>query len=392
MNKIVVHPIDVLMFRSRRPFYAGEHPLAKRGLISPLTFTGAIKAQIIRENWPDLPSSWWKKEAYDEVRELVGGPNKQGNHWTTGEINVHGIFFSKQAKKEFVPMPADVKKVEDTDQDFTLVSPIESEKVSLGGTYPSLSKERYYVEDDTKKYLTWQGFKTYLHGKELTSDQFISSEKLFGFERRFGIALQEDSKLTKEGFLYSADFLRLTENTRFSVWIKNHVKDYLSSKGILKLGGENRMVRYHTEERQLLEFQNLIDTINQKGKFKLYLTSPSIFESVKPHQESINEGEMIKMQETTTWRPNIEKLQRLLNLSKPPKLISATLSDPHFIGGWNMAKNKQKPLKKAVGKGSVYFFKLQEGTQIPHNISIPFSISDDYAHSGLGLCFLARWK
>ena len=47
MKRLFVAPLDVLMFRSERPFEAIESHVAKAGAISTSTFEGALKSKIL---------------------------------------------------------------------------------------------------------------------------------------------------------------------------------------------------------------------------------------------------------------------------------------------------------------------------------------------------------
>ena len=49
MKKLLIEPLDVLMFRSERPFIAKESHVAKLGIISPLIFEGALKSKVLTE-------------------------------------------------------------------------------------------------------------------------------------------------------------------------------------------------------------------------------------------------------------------------------------------------------------------------------------------------------
>ncbi len=71
------------------------------------------------------------------------------------------------------------------------------------------------------------------------------------------------------------------------------------------------------------------------------------------------------------------------------KLITAAIGKPLNIGGWDIVQNAPKIMRRAVPAGSVYYFKLIEGTG--EEVLQKFNhqnISDFLPEEGFGYCLV----
>ncbi|MEM2175637.1 MAG: type III-B CRISPR module-associated Cmr3 family protein, partial [Candidatus Micrarchaeia archaeon] len=99
--------------------------------------------------------------------------------------------------------------------------------------------------------------------------------------------------------------------------------------------------------------------------FKLYLATPSCFNG---------------------WKPPSEKLKETLGV-KNLRLIAALPGKPIYIGGYDFALNKEKPLQRWVNAGAVYYYTF-EGT-IDVNLVLPIRILED--NIDMRCAFIGRW-
>ena len=124
MKRLFIEPLDVLIFRSERPFIARESHVAKLSMISPLTFEGAIKSKILLEfckvckvkNYS--PSDFQRKKNEDKssfeervknmlekdeelkgILEAIGHPAVNSK----SSIQILGVFFSKKKERGMFP-------------------------------------------------------------------------------------------------------------------------------------------------------------------------------------------------------------------------------------------------------------------------------------------------
>jgi len=364
--KLLLEPLDVLMFRSSRPFFRGEQNVAESGHVSPSTFAGAVKTKLLLDYNPNPPKEWWKKSEFQKIAEVIGSPENEG------KISLRcATFANLRTFEEYFPLPLDIVFSE-TSGSAMLLKPLESKPLTLDTALYSLGSESFYV--DTKPvYLARQGLLSYLQGDmSVENKRFFDASELYLYERRTGIALNKNKKTAEKGMLYAADFLRLRDQVGFMVWLDG--VDSFPEEGLLRLGGEGRGCHYRKLDDQKPNISKVIEEVNKSYRFKLYFATPTIFS---------------KNDNKTWWHPNIKMLEEKLGVEL--SLVSAALGKPVVIGGWDAAKGRQKPLRKAVPEGTVYFFKLKERKKLSEDLEMPLQVSDHEAKSGFGSAFIGAW-
>jgi len=394
MKRLFIEPLDVLMFRSERPFIVRESHVAKFSeIIFPLTFEGAIKSKIFlefckRKNY--LPSDFQRKKKRDEtendvkksleklvnfvkekiskdtelpeILEVIGYPpavvgyniNKLLEILETSplnypsKINVLGVFFSKKDKKEeYFPIPNDIVRKDDKNDEILKLTPILKEELKIPNTDNYACFSIYSKIKEKKGLMSFSALKDYLWGGKPDKSQIIDNP--YKTELRTGIQLKRGTKTTVTGHLYTAEFLRLKdwkEHWEFVVWIEDEhglLEKYLSKieNEIIRLGGEGKgAICTKIDEINLadkLGFSDLIEKINEEKRFKLYLAAPSCFNGHEPPIEKLKE------------KLKVEKLW----------LRAALPGKPIYIGGYDFAMNVEKPLRRCVNAGAVYYYEFR---------------------------------
>ncbi len=393
MKRLFIEPLDVLMFRSERPFIARESHVAKFSkIIFPLTFEGAIKSKIFlefckRRNY--LPSDFQRKKNEDrssfdervkklieddkelkEILDAIGHPAVNSE----SSIQVLGVFFSKKdEKEEFFPVPNDVVR-KDEDDEILKLTPILKEELKIPDTENYACFSIHSKIREKKGFMSFDALKDYLWGGKPDKSQIIDIP--YKTELRTGIQLEKGTKTTVEGHLYTAEFLRLKdwkEHWEFVVWIEDEhglLDEYLSKNEneVIRLGGEGKgAICTKIDEINLadkLGFSELIERINEEKRFKLYLASPSCFNGHEPPSD---------------------KLERELGV-KELKLIAKLPGKPIYIGGYDFAMNREKPLRRWVNAGAVYYYEFDGETKID---SISLIIIDE--NIDMRCAFIGRW-
>ena len=68
--------------------------------------------------------------------------------------------------------------------------------------------------------------------------------------------------------------------------------------------------------------------------------------------------------------------------------MKATLPEkPTYIGGYDYALNKEKPLKRWVNSGAVYYYEFED--QISESLELPIKILDE--DIDVRCAFIGRW-
>lgn len=315
--RLMISPFDVLMFRDFRPFNAGESSIAKSIYPSPQAIVGAIRTKLLL-----------KYNHSDEIRELIGYEKEEPG------FEVYGIFFARDCDEVF-PLPRNIVKHKADTEEFFKIKPMKVEwenRIILTGKYMHYKEVRGFLDK--------QNLQRYLAGEFQPSEANIIQEgDIVKREERIGIKLR-DEKTSEEGFFYACQFLRLEENVGLSVWLDDRLKDYLGSTDIIKLGGEGRGAHYQIFNDFEIDWEkDVIDRVNEDGKFLLYLATPAI----------------IEQNGTCTWDIKAE-IESKLGITVNSLYAAIDRAQP--IGGWDAAKKIPKPVRYAIPPGSVYFIEF----------------------------------
>lgn len=419
MKRLSIKPLDVLMFRSERPFIARESHVAKLGVISPLTFEGAIKSKIFMEFCKEndySPSDFQRRrerrdETMNDIREsletlvnfvrekmennqklsefleVIGHPlkvigcdvNKLLKVFKSSplnypsKLNVLGVFFAENKGgevREYFPIPNDI--MSDENEKPLKLKPILKDEVKITGTEKYACFSNHSKVESIDGLISFDALIDYLHGEEPNKSWFI--EKPYELEVRTGIKLEKGTKRTVEGHLYTAEFLRLKlrnweESWGFTVWVEDQgdiLGQYFKGKEIIRLGGESKGAICEKISNIDLDkkFRTLIEKINVEKRFKLYLATPSYFNGHKPPKDKLEDELGVKL-----------------------ALVAAFPGKPVYIGGYDFALNKEKSLRRWVNVGAVYYYKFNG--QIKEDLSLPIKILDK--NIDMRCAFIGRW-
>ncbi len=362
---IKIIPNDTLFFRSARPFSLGDDTWADSVFPPyPSTIYGALRTFLIfqRGSLKDF-----KEKSYQDI----GTPEKKGSMKVVGPIlgKVNDItsFFSvpfdlvnKKGDRENIALPLYMTKKpvlyysDNLIENIFIFKPVEQVKEIEG-----------YFDDIT--------IKDYLEGKtdEL---RYIQESEFYTEELKIGISKDKISLTSKEGHLYRIPMLRLNKNDNFPIGFLIKVEDitHVPDRGILQVGAEGKTARFEKVDRDLMENIKNTTLRLKDGIFKLYFATPAIFKN--------------------GWLPewiNKETLEGEKDGIKI-KLVTAAIGKYIRIGGWDLAKRKPKPMYKAVPAGSVYYFKVLDGSDVQRIKEIFHfkNISDINPEEGFGLSFV----
>lgn len=356
---IEIEALDTLFFRDGKPFEKGDDVWAT-GMFPPLpsVIYGALRSAYLGQNDIDL----------DEVEEATEG------------LRIKNIWYKVQAENEqgathynYLPMPLDLIQKKD-------LSKPERNKVDDYSLYPSFQlsqKARNFsssatairgsevltiaedVQGEKNTFITDTDFKNYLNGQPI-HEVFQFNPKS---EAKIGIARSNATRTTSEGNLYRVGMIRTNQVT---VWVEFEGFK-LQKEGLLQLGGERKLARYKSPRFSNTPSSHLsLNTVNQ-NHFKLYLTTPAIFE---------NGYFPTKIFE----KANVEV-----------ELITCAVGKPLNVGGFDMVKKEPKVMYKAVPAGSIYYYKLLSGNLTDLEKAIQANnICEVKASEGFGIAYIGK--
>ncbi|MEO0293606.1 MAG: type III-B CRISPR module-associated protein Cmr3 [candidate division WOR-3 bacterium] len=356
---IKISPNDTLFFRSGRPFTMGSETWTDT-IFSPYpsTIYGALRTFLIfeRGSLKDFKNGKYKD---------IGTPDEKGTMKIFGPL----IFNSKHSLTYF-PAPLDLVMKKENKKNDKLFQISKVKKPEIFYSEYSLEDMLIYPKkeqvESTEGYLDNIPFKEYLQGQK-GEYSFIS--EFYTPEPQIGIARDDITLSSKEGYLYRAQMIRLEKDYCFLVKIDGI--ENMPEKGLFALGGEGKTAKFEKiNENPLGKLENINFELSD-GVFKIYLATPAIFKN--------------------GWLPEWINLNSLEGEKDGVKLKLLTCAVGKFlrIGGWDMAKNEPKPMYKAVPSGSVYYFKVLNGSleKIKEVFHLK-NISDINPEEGFGLSLM----
>ena len=337
---IEIDPLDTLFFRGTESMVAGEnHEADTMFPPMPATLTGAIRTALLGQK-KLAPTDYLKNpEKWSDQYPLLGLPEKPG-------FTVIGPLF-RIGKTTIYPVPAHwMAEMDDNAVDGDSVrlqagQPVTNQGLGLVGSVSNPFWISKPVSSEMKSltgyWVTAHAFKEMASGsgtltlrkkyadlkeKEAT---LIAIHDLFQREERVGIALTRQ-RTAKEGHLYASVHVRIQPEVRLLVGLQSSHAFSLDRKGILQLGGEQRMCAYMLANAPKLPVKS-----NGKLLFALSPIPAELPETVRNQPRS--SGNLLR------------------------------------IGGWDMKKKFHKPLCAWLPAGTV-ILNNETGAAVPACIAI----------------------
>jgi CRISPR-associated protein Cmr3 len=371
--RIFLEPTEPLLFRTGRSFDAGESSFADTYFPpTPETLQGAVRAAIA--------IYWNPHKKLEEVflepdlTDLIGS---RGSGY--GRFRITGLALGRSRgdrtiERLFLP-PANLLTIKDN---CLLLKP---QKID-GLKSSDLAENAYYLYSDGETidkrekfehWLTEPGLGKVLHSNtQLSKDEIVREEDIFGYESRLGIGMDNAKKTTRDGFLYSTRVVRMRPGYGFVIDIRlrkpsaNSNTPYLDSlvddaqtqkelrlpnQGWIMLGGERRTARFELIPPPVIGMEQ-----GKRGRL-LYLATPA----------ALDNG----------WQPGI-------SFASP---IAAAINRYQSIGGWELnpenSGGTNKITRRCVPAGSVYFFE--------NEVSAAQPFTDHGMEIGYGITFTGEW-
>lgn len=347
---LFLRPVDVWLFRDGRPFDAGSAHRAESVFPPyPTVIQGAIRTARLFWRGVDL-------EDMQAIQALVGKPDEYG------DLRLRGPFLARQDVNEvtrYFPQPADAI----ADGHTLLPTEFKAPPATLK-TSASLPKlfwpGKVEGKQDEPLWLSEGDLMTSLGGSPVKG---YPGRELFEREERIGIGMNE-RRVTKEGMLYEAEFIRPCEGVGLLVEMDGCNDPEWKTGGFLHLGGEGRLAGFEPVKAQPLH-----QPPAAVSRFKVYFATPTYFEN--------------------GWLP----LDWSKFFASPVNLVGAALQRYESMGGFNWAvqdtnASAHRPARRFVPLGSVYYF---EGKPDLRTDLIQQAITEFGAEIGFGQTIIKEW-
>ena len=190
-------------------------------------------------------------------------------------------------------------------------------------------------------------------------------EELLHRERRVGL-YRGNARTATQGFLYSADYLRLPDRgpgVAFACRATFEGDVPPIAANLVPLGGESRRALVRVEEQVMPTCPHTFDG----GRLLLYLATPSSF--------------------ARGWRPD---------LPSTATIVRAVVNGPQPVTGWVRGRGP-RPIRWAVAAGSIYFVRFESEDAASrfaadtHGRCLAQDLPERLATAGYGLALTGRW-
>jgi CRISPR-associated protein Cmr3 len=178
------------------------------------------------------------------------------------------------------------------------------------------------------------GVRLWMDGRLPEPGHFVHARELWMDELRTGVGLEEARRSSKDGQLYTFGFVRLRPGVGIGFETRGTV---LKACGGVLLGGEGRTARLETGPPFPVP-----DAPRLSGpRFRISFSTPAL-------------------SATGAYPPGFPAASKAEWEGYPCQLLSAIVRGSMAVGGWDLARKRAKPLRRAVPPGSVHFLKASD--------------------------------
>ena len=381
--RLFIEPTEPLLFRTGRPFSAGENNFAETLFPpTPETIQGAVRAAIAT-HW-NPRKSLAENFADPNLVELIGIYDNYGRfHITSFSLGRYARGQAIDTAVRLFPAPSHILYDEEKKRQIRLMPEQRGIGVqtNLPDNYWLLSIKNPGDENNggklepLKGWLTEKGLQTaLLTTSDITDDDLVNDNAIFTRESRLGIGMNNRAKTTEEGMLYQVQMIRMNHilgsdhiygfivDVGLDDIADSEVQGKLSlpNEGWITLGGERRAAYFKVINQAASDAGKSAPKHQTTGNL-LYLATPA----------ALYGG----------WQPASWPTEH--------QPITAAITHYQSIGGWQLKpgsyKNgENKVMRRCVPIGSVYFFN--------ETITNPQHLTDYGSQIGYGITYTGEWK
>ena len=369
-------PDDLLFFRDGKPSSRGaDHYLRSLFPPHPSTLYGALRTRRLLDN--DV-----KLDGLDEAAwsHLLGSLVEELGCWGGfGSLALRGPWLVQDGKP-LVPVPADLGVLQERGATPRISKVVRFRPITPGEgeARPALGQLLHPFEADGSKWKPWDppepgveprpaqgwllttdGLAVWRQGGIPDPQHFVHASCLWHEEVRTGVGLQAQQRLGESGLIYTFGFIRLLPKVALGFEVSGTP---LKAEGRVRLGGEGRTARLQTGP----PFPSL-------GAKRADGGAPLPLGAGGGGRAGEGSGERAfcltfltpALSQTGGYPPGFTATKPEGTLAgRPCRLIAAALPGSVTVGGWDLAKKRPKPLRRAISAGSVFVFEPVDGSGV----------------------------
>ncbi|MCL2410413.1 MAG: hypothetical protein FWC97_02105 [Treponema sp.] len=346
--KMEINALDTLTFGVGKPSVWGEDTFGA-GMFPPFpsVIRGAARA------------AWLYENGSCEIADTHDDPTK--NYI----VNEYAVLFDG---KPYFPVPADylLGNLGDSDNSKKTLIPckLQDNDGLSNATHCQLWADACgKVLSAEGQYIPKEELQNYLNGEKLTEFASVPLSDYITDESKIGIFKDRKSGTVKTSMLYRSPLTRLA-NAGKTASLAVDISGIDKTPGLVRFGGENKVADFTAYNHDISPNLPKNGAIGEDGSFKLYIATPAIFKS--------------------GW---------LLDLPEA-ELLTAAVYGYDNVGGFDMKRQRPKPMRRAVRAGSVYYYKLKDSDDCGNREKVlalhGTSISDYCREDGFGICYIGK--
>ena len=361
--QVTITPLDTVFIRDGRAFGVNDaHAADSLFPPPPRVVFGAWRGAILTQggyqlsDWTGVQPTTW--------------PGWFGGSKDAGLLRQKGPVLCLDRQKLLFPLPHDVVFMPEMDSkkdrlEALNLAPIPQGSCSLGlshclyldphkGRQPKLKDQIYITGDKLTAYLAWDR----TEALPLIKDQdYFLARDLWGREERVNVGILPETHAHRPGALFSLGHVRLSARlSLFCTWDKAEgdpdaqtALTLMQDKAnqLINLGGDKRAARVQPMDSDLSwpSAPQLMDQPDQNSwRFSLYLATPA----------SLGGG----------WLPGSAASGQVSLKSDEVEIeatmVAAAVGKPYQLGGYDIAGNRQRAMRRMVPAGSVYVLETSE--------------------------------
>lgn len=347
-KEYLITPEDLLFFRDARPMAAGEGYGYGCNMPKPDQLHKALRTALLHAKG-QLPASKSPANHTSDREKHKKGRRKRIGSDTFGSLRTVGPFPYLPETGVLFALPRDVIAIDVAEKSLskTHLEKTDSPRpgaewrpkaLPLAGRPPT--KQRF------SGCWTASQVKAYLAGRQ-TDFTPIPPNTVWEEEWRVGVEIDPATYSSREGQLYAAAHMRMTDGAGFAVGVSLHEADDLAALKSIQFGGEQRLARLQPMQALLPDIPP--PTVPDSGPaciVKWILLTPAVFAHGTVPGWCMDSREPAKLPPGRVCLP----------VNGRAELAACAVGDPDPFSGWDFLDGQAKPSLYAVRPGAVYYF------------------------------------
>ncbi len=335
MTTCFIEPVDVLYLRGNKLF--GDPGSYGESQIPPWpsVAAGAIRSMLLARDGGDFDGF----VRGENPHPALGTAEKPGRF----RITDFGLARRVNGKVErIVSLPADLVLSESPEgKSLSRIRP-QAPHPAVRSSFPleklPVLAQRKRGKPLTGYWLNEAGWRRYLAGETPVVEDLLASVDLWVSDERVGVGLDPASRRADDGKLFTAQGVAFRNGVGFRVEVEGVE---LPGRGMLRFGGDGRGASFQRAEDRPVTIE--LEALCQAGRGRIVLTSPGLFEH--------------------GWcLPGMAEDGRFELAGVKGRVVAAAVSRAEVVSGWDLARWRPKPARRAAPTGSVYWLEDLQAT------------------------------